>query len=73
MRPQPGAQGERPLSEVNFLTVAEAASILRISKMAVYRLVHDGALPAIRVGRTFRVPERAVREMATLHEQSDTA
>ncbi|MGW4931872.1 helix-turn-helix domain-containing protein [Streptomyces sp. NPDC004166] len=74
MRPRPGTQGERPLNEVQFLTVAEAASILRVSKMAVYRMVHGGELPAIRVARTFRIPEQAVRQMSvTLHEQSDTA
>ena len=29
---------ERQLSEVRFLTVAEVASIMRVSKMTVYRL-----------------------------------
>jgi excisionase family DNA binding protein len=52
--------GDRPLSEVKFLTVAEVASIMRVSKMTVYRLVHSGELEAIRVGRSFRVPEQAV-------------
>jgi excisionase family DNA binding protein len=28
--------------------------------MTVYRLVHAGELPAARVGRSFRVPRRAV-------------
>ncbi|MEV7445656.1 helix-turn-helix domain-containing protein [Streptomyces sp. NPDC091204] len=45
-----------------FLTVAEVASVMGVSKMAVYRLVHNGHLPAIRVGRSFRVPENAVHE-----------
>lgn len=47
---------------VKFLTVAEVAELLRVSKMTVYRLVHSGELPAARVGRSFRVPERAVQE-----------
>ena len=51
---------ERQLAEVRFLTVAEVASIMRVSKMTVYRMVHAGELPAIRVGRSFRVPEDAV-------------
>lgn len=54
------AEVETPLSEVRFLTVAEVATIMRVSKMTVYRLVHSGELEAIRVGRSFRVPERAV-------------
>lgn len=40
-----------------FLTVAEVAAIMRVSKMTVYRLVHSGELPAVRVGRSFRVTE----------------
>ncbi len=54
------ASNERPLSEVRFLTVAEVASVMRVSKMTVYRLVHNGDLPAVRVGRSFRVPAQAV-------------
>jgi excisionase family DNA binding protein len=48
------------LGQVRFLTVAEVAAIMRVSKMTVYRLVHSGELPAVRVGRSFRVPEKAV-------------
>jgi excisionase family DNA binding protein len=50
------------LSEVRFLTVAEVAQTMRVSKMTVYRLVHNGELEAVRVGRSFRVPEPAVDE-----------
>ena len=56
------ATNERPLSEVRFLTVAEVATVMRVSKMTVYRLVHNAYLPAVRVGRTFRVPEQAVHD-----------
>ncbi|HZI96149.1 MAG TPA: helix-turn-helix domain-containing protein [Actinomycetales bacterium] len=51
---------ERDLNEVRFLTVAEVAMMMRVSKMTVYRLVHSGEMPAVRVGRSFRVPEKAV-------------
>ncbi len=50
------------ISDVTFLTVAEVAAAMRVSKMTVYRLVHGGELPAIRVGRSFRVPADAVNE-----------
>jgi excisionase family DNA binding protein len=56
------AAGNRPLSEVSFLTVAEVAAMMRVSKMTVYRLVHAGDLPAVRVGRSYRVPEQAVHD-----------
>jgi excisionase family DNA binding protein len=48
------------MANVQFLTVAEVAGMLRVSKMTVYRLVHAGALTAVRVGRSFRVPQHAV-------------
>ncbi|MEO8328583.1 MAG: helix-turn-helix domain-containing protein [Candidatus Nanopelagicales bacterium] len=51
-----------PLAEAKFLTVAEVATLMRVSKMTVYRLVHSAELPAIRVGRSFRVPEQAVHD-----------
>ncbi|MER5918144.1 helix-turn-helix domain-containing protein [Streptomyces sp. NPDC001982] len=56
------------------MTVAEVASRLGVSKMAVYRLIHSGELVAVREGRTFRVPESAVEEMAVeLQRHSGTA
>lgn len=45
------------MSDPKFLTVAEVAAMMRVSKMTVYRLVHNGELPAVRVGRSFRVTE----------------
>jgi excisionase family DNA binding protein len=50
------------LSEVRFLTVAEVAAVMRVSKMTVYRLIQDGKLAHVRVGRSYRVPERAVHD-----------
>jgi excisionase family DNA binding protein len=57
----------RDLSEVRFLTIAEVADMMRVSKMTVYRLVHSGELPAIRFGRSFRVPESAVQAAVDAH------
>ncbi|MEE6282547.1 helix-turn-helix domain-containing protein [Georgenia sunbinii] len=48
-----------------FLTVAEVADLLRVSKMTVYRMVHAGDIPAVRVGRSFRVPQQVVDELLT--------
>jgi excisionase family DNA binding protein len=52
----------QPLAGMSFMTVAEVAAVMRVSKMTVYRLVHSGELPAVRVGRSFRVPEKAVND-----------
>ena len=46
----------------HYLTVAEVALAMRVSKMTVYRLVHARDLPAVRFGRSYRVPERAMQE-----------
>jgi len=48
------------LSNLRFLTVGEVADMMRVSNMTVYRLVHAGELPAVRFGRSFRIPESAV-------------
>ncbi len=40
-----------------FLTVNEIARRLRVSNMTVYRLVRSGDLPAVRVGRGYRIRE----------------
>ncbi|HQY32785.1 helix-turn-helix domain-containing protein [Actinotalea sp.] len=49
---------ERP--RVRYLTVAEVAETMRVSKMTVYRLARSGELPAVRVGRSYRVPQDAL-------------
>jgi len=59
---QKGVLGMPDVHDVRFLTVAEVAEIMRVSKMTVYRLVHAGELPAIRFGRSYRVPESAVAD-----------
>lgn len=39
------------------VTVAEVATELRVTRMSVYRLIQSGDLPAIRVGRAYRITE----------------
>ena len=70
------SESEERLSEVRFLTVAEVAALMRVSKMTVYRLVHSGRMPAVRFGRSFRVPEAAVEQYlrnAVVDGRSETA
>lgn len=42
------------------LTVAEVAGIMRVSNMTVYRLIKSGELPALRVGKNYRLRESDV-------------
>ncbi|MEX1264032.1 MAG: helix-turn-helix domain-containing protein [Actinomycetota bacterium] len=37
------------------LTVAEVAAAMRVSNMTVYRLIKSGDLPAVRVGKGYRI------------------
>jgi excisionase family DNA binding protein len=39
------------------LTVAEVAEMLRVSTMTVYRLIRSGEIPAVRIGRSYRIRE----------------
>lgn len=38
-----------------FLTASEAAEQLRVSKMTIYRLIRAGKIPAVQVGKSYRV------------------
>jgi excisionase family DNA binding protein len=66
-KPQITSASEIDFSDVAFLTVAEVAEVLRLSKMTVYRMVHSGELPAVKVGRAFRVQARVVRDALKSH------
>ena len=39
------------------MTVAEVADVLRVSNMTVYRLIKAGEMPALRVGKNYRIRE----------------
>ena len=49
-----------PFIEARLLTVNEVADLLRVSRMTVYRLIKTGDMPAIRVGRNYRLREEDV-------------
>jgi excisionase family DNA binding protein len=40
------------------LTVSEVADAMRVSNMTVYRLIKGGELPAVRVGKNYRIRHR---------------
>lgn len=47
-----------PLGDDRLVTVAEVAAHMRVSNMTVYRLIKSGQLPALRVGKNFRIRGR---------------
>jgi len=48
---------KRPFTEARLLTVNEVADLMRVSRMTVYRLIKDGSIAALRVGRSYRLRE----------------
>ena len=42
------------------MTVNEVADLLRVSRMTVYRLIKEGQIAALRVGRSYRLREEDV-------------
>jgi excisionase family DNA binding protein len=49
-------------TQARLLTVNEVADLLRVSRMTVYRLIKEGSLKALRVGRNYRLREDDVDE-----------
>jgi excisionase family DNA binding protein len=47
-----------------FLTVDEAAAVLRLGRTAAYEAAARGELPTVRFGRRLRVPRGALLELA---------
>lgn len=46
-----------------FYSVHEAARILRISPMTVYRAISENEFPAVKTRRRFSIPAKAIDEM----------
>jgi excisionase family DNA binding protein len=57
--------GNSPQAGTRFLTIFEAAAIMRVSKQTVYRLVHEGQLEATKVNGSYRIPDHAVTRLRT--------
>lgn len=66
----PVVRGVRQITIVNWMMVKDVATLFGVSKMTVYRLIHAEELPALKVGRSFRVREadaiRFLKENSTL-------
>jgi len=44
--------------------ISEAAAFLGMSRSHIYRLIREGVLPSAKIGKSRRVPIRAVRDLA---------
>lgn len=65
--PRPGMTGADLVAamsngDVLFVTIPDLEAVTGLSRMTIYRRVHDGSLEACRYGRCIRVPVLAARD-----------
>ena len=48
--------------DTNILTVKEAADMLKTSKQQVRKMIREGTIQAVKVGREYRIPESRIEE-----------
>lgn len=51
--------------EVIFYSVQEVAEILALSEQTIRKLIHEGKLEALRLGRTYRIPYESLIKLRT--------
>lgn len=48
------------MEKSEYLSIAQVAKLLRISRVAVYKKVKKGKLPAIKIGKFYAIPKENV-------------
>ena len=48
------------------LTVKEAAALLKTSWQQIRRMIQSGELPAVKVGREWRIPRESISDLLDL-------
>jgi len=51
------------------LTVKEVAKLLKTSRVQVQKMIQSGELPAVMVGREYRIPVEAIKAFITTNLQ----
>ena len=46
--------------QFKFFYVSEVAAMLRVSSLTIYKLIHEEKLHAIKIGRAWKVPKKAI-------------
>jgi excisionase family DNA binding protein len=58
-------------TSIKLLTLREAASILKISKRTLHRMIQTGQIPGLKVGGQWRILESRLEEL--VQEEENTA
>lgn len=56
--------GQEELMNGGLQRVSEAAGFLGVSRSYIYKLIREGVLPSVKLGKSRRVPVQAVRDLA---------
>jgi excisionase family DNA binding protein len=48
------------MKKSEYITIPQLARILGVSRIAVYRKVKKGRIKAVRIGRTFAIPQKQI-------------
>ena len=51
------------MPDKDYMTIPELARLLGLSRIAVYRRVKKGQIPARRIGRTYVITDRTIRDI----------
>ena len=46
-----------------YMTIPELAKLLGVSRIAIYRKVKRGQIPAVKIGRTYVITDRAIQDV----------
>ena len=52
---------------MNFYSIKEASEILKISDTTIYRYVKTGKIPAVKLGRQYRISDETLNAFAAGH------
>ena len=60
------------MSKGEYVTIAQLAEILGISRIAIYKRVKKGQINAVRIGRAFAIPKEYIADISgkTLNKES---
>jgi len=52
-----------------YYTTNEIAALLRVTPRTIYNWIYSGKLPAIKVGKSYRIPKEAVDQLLQPHKK----
>jgi excisionase family DNA binding protein len=55
--------GRRPLAQRQWYSVAEVARMFGMAQMTLYRAIHDGEFPAVKIRGRYVIPAKALDAM----------